>query len=138
MEVRSVPFSQTLPWLGSRSAIMRRNRLLPDPDGPVMAAHAPAPRLRSNGPANSLRSSFTTSAVCIEFPCLRVACQRSPKIRAPPITAFSVIEYPYHIPRAEDGAWRLRVKCNSGLFLQKVAPSGHTPQFRLSPSWPLP
>src|SRR5258707_835229 len=71
MEARSAPFSQTLPSLASRAGIMRRTRLLPDPDGPVIAAQAPAPRLRSNGPANSLRSSFTTSAVCIEFSCLR-------------------------------------------------------------------
>src|ERR1700716_4712912 len=68
MEVRSLPFSQTWPSLGSRSAIILRNRLLPDPDGPVTAAHAPVPRFSSNGPANLLRSSFTSSAASIEFP----------------------------------------------------------------------
>ena len=34
---------------------MRRNRLLPEPDGPVMARHSPAPSSRSNGPASWLR-----------------------------------------------------------------------------------
>ena len=34
--------SKTSPSFGSRSAIMRRNRLLPEPDGPVIARHSPA------------------------------------------------------------------------------------------------
>src|ERR1700681_2460132 len=74
MEARSRPFSQISPSLGSRSAIIRRKRLFPDPDGPVIAAHAPLPRYSSNGPANSLRNCFTSSAVCIEYPCLQQRC----------------------------------------------------------------
>src|SRR6266478_6264727 len=136
MEARSVPFSQTLPSLGSRSAIMRRNRLLPDPDGPVMAAHAPAPRLRSNGPANSLRSSFTTSAVCIEFP----VCGGLPavaKIRAPPIMAFAVIEYLITFRRRGTRTAACGER-NGGLLLQKGAYRGHTAQGALNCSGPHP
>gem|GEM_PF-7043125 len=59
---------------------MRRKRLLPDPDGPVMAAHAPVPRFSSNGPANALRRFLTRSAVAIELPSLqwpRLCCEFS-------------------------------------------------------------
>src|SRR5215470_9525251 len=35
---------------------MRRKRLLPDPEAPVIATHSPRASIRSNGPANSLRS----------------------------------------------------------------------------------
>ena len=38
--------ANTSPSFGSRSAIMRRNRLLPEPDGPVIARHSPARQLQ--------------------------------------------------------------------------------------------
>ena len=59
---RSRPFSRTRPSFGSRSAIMRRNRLLPAPDGPVMAMHSPISRATSNGPARRLRSPDSSSS----------------------------------------------------------------------------
>src|SRR6266851_822049 len=68
---------------------MRRKRLLPDPDGPVMAAHAPVPRFSSNGPANALWRSLTRSAVSIEFPCLQRPCLRFP---APTIETIAILE----------------------------------------------
>src|ERR1700687_3219085 len=123
MEARSSPFSQTLPSLGSRSAIMRRKRLLPDPDGPVMAAHAPAPRVRSNGPANSLRSSFTRSAVSIEFPCFQWPCLRSPKFPHP-ITTIPILDAApcavrWHRPGIENA---LPDRCSEErLFLRAIA-----------------
>ena len=61
-EARSRSFSQTSPSLGSRSAIMRRKKLLPDPDGPVIASRLPIARVSSNGPAISLRNLLTISA----------------------------------------------------------------------------
>ena len=85
IEARSLSFSQTSPSLGSRSAIMRRKRLLPDPDEPVIAAHIPMPRFNSNGPANWLRSFFTSSAASIEFPCLFSGPTCVAKIAAPTI-----------------------------------------------------
>src|SRR5690348_4720181 len=36
---------------------MRRHRLLPEPDGPVIARHSPAASSRSKGPASRLRRS---------------------------------------------------------------------------------
>src|SRR5712671_3131931 len=115
MEARSVPSSQTLPSLGSRSAIMRRNRLLPDPEGPVMAAQAPAPRLRSNGPANWLRSSFTTSAVCIEFSRLRWSASGRQNSRT---TGFRRYRISYHI-RGRRTRTAACGECNGGLFAQR-------------------
>jgi len=63
IEPRSRSSSQASPSLGSRSAIMRRNRLLPDPDAPVIAAHAPLASSSSNGPANWLRSCLMVSCI---------------------------------------------------------------------------
>jgi hypothetical protein len=41
---------------------MRRKRLLPDPDGPMIVAQSPLASVISNGPASSLRSFLTMSA----------------------------------------------------------------------------
>src|SRR5260221_8899137 len=71
---------------------MRRKRLLPDPDGPVMAAHAPLPRFSSNGPANALRSSLTRSAVSIESPLSSMALPASQKFPTPAIKTIAILQ----------------------------------------------
>src|ERR1700738_4441784 len=71
---------------------MRRKRLLPDPDGPVMAAHAPVPRFSSNGPANALRRSLPRSAVSIEFLCLQRRCLRREIFPARTIETIAIME----------------------------------------------
>src|SRR5947208_3300032 len=107
---------------------------MPDPDGPVMAAHPPAPRWRSNGPANSVRGPFTTSAVCIGFPvCGRLSAVA--KTRAPTLTAFSVIE---HLITFRRRRTRTAGCGERDLFVQEVASRGHAAQAALNGSGPLP
>ena len=71
MELRSVPFSQTFAFVGIEIGDhARRNReaLARLPTGPVISGARAGAEVEAERAGEPLRSSFTTSAVCIEFP----------------------------------------------------------------------
>ena len=84
---RARPSRNASPSPGSRSAIRRSSRLLPEPDGPVTATHSPAATSRSNGPAR--RCAARPVAAAASHP---AEMPEQPRVGAQPVVEAAHLE----------------------------------------------